>query len=326
MGRHLIEGDRYYIKAQRDIGKTIAKIASKLKVDKSTISRELNRNCGQRGYRPKQAQTNASRRWKNADKAIKLTPPLKRFITKKIRQDWSPEQITGRLRREGRSSVSHERIYQFIGEDKAAGGDLWTHLRWSSKKRRKRYGIRDRRGEIPNRRSIEKRGKKANKRKKLGHLERDLIIGNGHQGALLTVVDRKSRMTFAARLKGKSAKEVHQATLKILRPIRALLKTMTNDNGKEFASHERTAKRLKVKIYFCHPYSSYERGTNENTNGLLRQYFPKSKTDFTKVTDREVRSSLNKLNSRPRKCLGFKTPLEVIRKKLANVKNVAFVT
>ena len=326
MGRHLTQRDRYYIKAQRDTGSTIERIAKKLKVDKSTISRELNRNCGQRGYRPKQAQSKAIRRWKDAAKAIKMTPQLQRYITKKIRRDWSPEQITGRLRREGRVGVSHERIYQFIGDDKAAGGDLWTHLRWSRKKRRKRYGIRDRRGEIPNRRSIEKRGKKANKRKNLGHLERDLIIGNGYQGALLTVVDRKSRMTFAARLTGKSAKEVHQATLKTLRPIRTLLKTITNDNGKEFASHEQTAKRLKVKIYFCHPYSSYERGTNENTNGLLRQYFPKSRTDFTKVSNREVRSSLNKLNSRPRKCLGFKTPLEVIRKKLEKVKNVAFVT
>jgi IS30 family transposase len=326
MGRHLTQEDRYYIKAQKDTGKTLDKIAKKLKVDKSTISREISRNSGQRGYRPKQAQAKASRRWKEAPKAIKMTPQLKSYITKKIRQDWSPEQISGRLKREERSSVSHERIYQFIGEDKVTGGDLWKHLRWSSKKRRKRYGIRDRRGEIPNRRSIEKRGKKANKRKKLGHVERDLIIGNAHQGALLTVVDRKSRMTFAARLNGKSAKEVHQATLKALRPIRALLRTMTNDNGKEFASHERTSKRLKVKIYFCHPYSSYERGTNENTNGLLRQYFPKSKTDFTKVSNREVRSSLNKLNRRPRKCLGFKTPIEVIRKKLAKVRNVAFVT
>lgn len=326
MGRHLTHGDRYYIKAQRDMGKSIEKIARKLKVNKSTISRELSRNCGKRGYRPKQAQEKARRRWEGAAKATKMNRPLKVYLTKKIRQDWSPEQITGRLRLEDLVSVSHERIYQFIGEDKAAGGDLWTHLRWSNKKRRKRYGVRDRRGEIPNRRSIEKRGKKANKRKKLGHLERDLMIGNGHRGALLTIVDRKSRMTFAVRLNGKSAKEVHQATLKTLRPIQSLLKTMTNDNGKEFAAHERTAKRLKVKVYFCHPYSSYERGTNENTNGLLRQYFPKSKTDFTKVSNREVRTSLNKLNGRPRKCLGFKTPLEIIRKKLAKVKNVAFVT
>jgi IS30 family transposase len=326
MGRHLTQEDRYYIKGQRDTGKTIERIAEKLKVDKSTISRELGRNCGERGYRPKQAQAKADQRWMGAAKAIKMTPQLKSYITKKIRLDWSPEQVTGRLKREGRSGVSHERIYQFIGEDKASGGDLWKHLRWSSKKRRKRYGIRDRRGEIPNRRSIEKRGRKANKRKKLGHVERDLIIGNGHQGALLTVVDRKSRMTFAARLKGKSAKEVHQVTVKTLRPIRDLLKTMTNDNGKEFASHERTAKRLEVKVYFCHPYSSYERGTNENTNGLLRQYFPKSKTDFTKVSNRVVRSSLNKLNSRPRKCLGFRTPLEVIKKRLAKIKKVAFVT
>lgn len=326
MGRHLTQEDRYDIKAQMDSGKTIEKIAKKLKVHKSTVSRELDRNSGDRGYRPKQAQRKADRRWRAAPKAIKMTSHLKFYITSKIREEWSPEQITGRLKREGREGVSHERIYQFIGEDKANGGDLWKHLRWSNKKRRKRYGVRDRRGEIPNRVSIEKRGRKANKRKKLGHVERDLIIGKGHQGALLTIVDRKSRMTFAARVNGKSAKEIHQATLKTLRPIRELLRTITNDNGKEFSSHERTAKRLKVKIYFCHPYSSYERGTNENTNGLLRQYFPKSKTDFRKVSNREVRSSLNKLNGRPRKCLGFRTPLEVIKKKLSKSKKVAFVT
>jgi transposase, IS30 family len=326
MGRHLTQEDRYYIKAQSDIGKTIEQIAKKLKVHKSTISRELSRNSGERGYRSKQAQRKASERWRGAAKAIKMTSPLKAYITAKLRQDWSPEQITGRLKRDGRRGVSHERIYQFIGDDKASGGDLWKHLRWSSKQRRKRYGIRDRRGEIPNRVSIEKRGKKANKRKRIGHVERDLIIGKGHQGALLTIVDRKSRMTFALRVKGKSAKEIHQATLKALRPVRTIIRTITNDNGKEFASHQQTAKRLKVKIFFSHPYSSYERGTNENTNGLLRQYFPKSKTDFTKVATREVRSVVNKLNRRPRKCLGFRTPLEVIKKKLSKSKKVAFVT
>lgn len=326
MGVHLKYEDRCHIKAQREAGKTLAEIAKKLKVDKSTISRELQRNGGRKGYRPKQAHRKADERWQAAPKAVKLTPKLRRHITAKLRADWSPEQITGRLKREGSPRVSHERIYQFIGEDKQAGGDLWTHLRWSSKKRRKRYGVRDRRGQIPGRRSIEKRGRKANRRKRVGHLERDLVLGKNQQGALLTVVDRKSRMTFAVRVMSKSAREIHQATLQALRPIRKIVRTVTNDNGKEFARHRQTEKRLQAKIYFTHPYSSYERGSNENTNGLLRQYFPKRSTDFTQVSQRQVGRALNLLNRRPRKCLGFRTPLEVLRKELSKSRKVAFVT
>lgn len=325
MGGHLTEEDRYHIKGLLEAGKNQTEIATKLKVDKSTISRELKRNSGQKGYRPKQANVKARQRWLSAPKAEKITKKIAKYISDCIRNDWSPEQISGRMKREGGVTLSHERIYQFVGEDKKNGGDLWTHLRWSCRKRKKRYGTRDRRGEIRGRRSIEKRKRKSNKRKKIGHMERDLILGTKHKGALLTVVDRKSRMTFAVRVKSKSSREIHTATLKALKPIKSVIETMTNDNGKEFADHKRTEKRLKAKIYFTHPYSSYERGTNENTNGLLRQYFPKNKTDFTKVTTRQVTAALNKLNNRPRKCLGFKTPLEVTRKELSKMKNVAFV-
>lgn len=325
MGGHLSYEDRCRIKAYRDTGKTLDKIARKLKVDKSTISREMERNTGRRGYRPKQAERKARERWQEAGKAIKVTPKLREWIFAKLRQDWSPEQISGRLRRESRPGISHEWIYQLIGEDKRLGGELWTHLRWS-RKRHKRYGVRDRRGQIPRRRSIEKRGRKANRRKRIGHLERDLMLGRCGQGALLTVVDRKSRMTFAVRVQSKSAREIHQATLQVLRPIRKIVRTLTNDNGKEFAKHRRTEKRLQAKIYFSHPYSSYERGTNENTNGLLRQYFPKGSTDFTKVTNREVGRATSRLNRRPRKCLGFRTPVEILRKELSKSKKVAFVT
>ena len=326
MGDHLTYMDRCEIKARGSIGQTQQEIAQKLKVSQSTISREIHRNGGRRGYRSKQADRKACERWQSSPKAMKLTKKLQKYIAGKLRLEWSPEQITGRLRREDRPCVSHERIYQLIGEDKRAGGDLWTHLRWSSKKRRKRYGVRDRRGVIRHCRSIEKRGRKANRRKRVGDLERDLVIGKRQQGALLTVIDRKSRMTFAVRVMSKSAREIHQATLQVLRPIRKIVRTVTNDNGKEFARHRRTEKRLKAKIYFTHPYSSYERGSNENTNGLLRQYFPKRRTDFTQVTQREVRRVLNRLNRRPRKCLGFRTPLEVLKKELSKSKKYAFVT
>lgn len=326
MGCHLTYKDRCEIKAWKAAGYGQEYIARKLKINQSTVSRELIRNQGGRGYRPKQAHRIAHERWQLAPKAVKMTKELRKWISCKLRQDWSPEQISGRLKRKGRPTVSHERIYQFVGEDKCAGGDLWTHLRWSQKKRRKRYGGRDRRGQIPGRRSIEKRGRKANKRKRIGHLERDLMIGRNHKGALFTAVDRKSRMTFAVTVRSKSAKEIHRATLRALRPIRKILKSVTNDNGTEFAEHKRTERRLKVKIYFSHPYSSYERGSNENTNGLIRQYFPKKSTDFSKATMPQIRSMLNKLNRRPRKCLGFRTPLEVLKKELLKSKKYAFVT
>jgi IS30 family transposase len=166
MGGHLTEGDRYHIKAQLEAGKTQAEIAIKLKVDKSTISRELKRNSGLKGYRPKQANKIAIARWRAAEKATKLTPALAKYLADCLRKDWSPEQISGRMRLGDGVTLSHERIYRFIGEDKAAGGDLWTHLRWSHRKRKKRYGLRDRRGEIRGRRSIEKRKRKANKKEK----------------------------------------------------------------------------------------------------------------------------------------------------------------
>ena len=323
--RHLTKEDRYHIKAQKDVGKSVAKIAKKIGCDKSTISRELRRNRGRRGYRPKQAHWMARDRWEGAEKAIKMTPKLIRVVEGRLRQKWSPEQISGRLKRECQPHVSHERIYQHVLDDKQNGGELWRCLRWPHRRRRKRYGRADSRGEIPGRVSIEKRGRKANKRKRVGHLERDLVIGKNHQGALLTIVDRKSRLTLAARVMGKTAKEVHTATVAVLKPIRKALKTITNDNGKEFASHKKTAKELNVKIYFSHPYSSWERGTNENTNGLLRQYYPKKTTDFTKVAAREVSRVVSELNSRPRKGLGFRTPFEVFQKAV-RVKNVALVT
>ncbi len=186
-GGHLTFEDRCHIKAQRASGKTLDEICKSLKVNKSTISRELRRNRGKKGYRPKQAEGKAQERWRAAWKRRKLTTKLRQFIAAKLREDWSPEQIAGRLKQKGRRHVSHERIYQLVGEDKAEGGDLWRHLRWSAKRRRKRYGIRDRRGEIPHRRSIEKRKRKANKRRQVGHLERDLIIGKKQKGALLVL-------------------------------------------------------------------------------------------------------------------------------------------
>jgi len=175
--RHLTIEDRYHIKAQRDAGKSSARIARKVGCHKSTINRELLRNKGKRGYRAKQAHRLARDRWEEAEKGFKMTPDLVGVIAGRLRQKWSPEQISGRLKREGKTHVSHERIYQYVLDEKGSGGDLWRCLRWSHRCRRKRYGRPDCRGKIPDRVSIEKRGRKANKRKRVGHLERDLVFG-----------------------------------------------------------------------------------------------------------------------------------------------------
>ena len=189
---------------------------------------------------------------------------------------------------------------------------MYKHLR-CQKKRRKRCGVYDRRGKIPNQTSIEERPEIVERRERLGDLEIDTVIGKGHQGGLVTVVDRASRYTFIGRIESKQADEVQDTTIRLLEPVSDRLHTITSDNGKEFAGHQAIANELEVEYYFAHPYASWERGTNENTNGLIRQYFPK-KTNFLEVTDEEVEQVANRLNHRPRKSLGYLTPHEVFSK------------
>ena len=199
-----------------------------------------------------------------------------------------------------------------ILKDKSKAGDLHTHLR-SRKKRKKRYGSQNRRGMILNRVSIEKRPAVVDQRSRIGDWEIDTIIGAHHQGVLLSLVERKSRLCLIARLANKSAQEVERTTINLLDSIKEKVHTVTSDNGKEFAKHESIAKNLDAKFFFAHPYASWERGLNENTNGLIRQYFPK-KTQFNHISDQQVQSVMEKLNNRPRKCLGMKTPNQVFFK------------
>ena len=196
-------------------------------------------------------------------------------------------------------SLHHETIYQLVYADKANGGNLYTHLRIVSKPYRKRYGSYDRRGQIKNRVSIDKRPAVVDKLSRVGDWEGDTVIGKGHSGALLTLVECKTLYTVIVRLNGKRADLLAEAVIANMRPLKHKVKTITLDNGFEFTKHESIAKALEAKIYFAHPYSSWERGINENTNGLIWQYFPKS-TDFSKVTDQQVRWVMNRLNSRPR--------------------------
>lgn len=311
----LTQDERYHISGLLKAHYTQAKIAHELNRSSSTISRELSRNTGKKGYRPKQAQRLADERRHQAAKALKWTVEVERQVVYYLKQKWSPEQISHRLKQDKKIRISHERIYQFILQDKQSGGELYKHLRHSHKKRKKRYGHADRRGIIKNRVSIEKRPKIVAHRKRIGDWEGDTVIGKNHQGALVTLVDRLSLKTFIKRVPNKQANEVSAACLKCLWPYRKVTHTITLDNGKEFAGHETIAAKLKADIYFAHPYSSWERGTNENTNGLIRQYVPKG-SSFENLTDQAIQRIEDALNNRPRKCLGWLTPNEIFEQHL----------
>ncbi len=305
----LTQGERYLIYAYMQAGQGRSEIAQRLGRDKSTVYRELRRNSGEHEYCPNQANRSALAR-RSAKVRSRFSSPLWPSVEQLIREDWSPEQISGRLVLEHGNTISHETIYQYIYADKAAGGDLHQHLR-CQKKRRKRYGgARDRRGVIPNRISIDKRPAIVDRRQRIGDWEGDTVIGKGHKGALVTMVERKSLYTVLGSVPRRKAHAVREVMTSELGPIEDKVLTMTVDNGKEFTDHEKIAKALDTKIYFAHPYSSWERGTNENTNGLIRQYFPKSRI-LTNVTREEVKSAADRLNNRPRKKLGFRTPHEV---------------
>lgn len=308
--KHISLEERHYIELSIRNGLSHTKIAEILNRHQSCISREVKRNTGKRGYRHNQADKFATERHKNKAKAIKLTAEIKEQIDHYIREDWSPEQIVGRLKLKGSISLHHETIYQYILEDKQAGGQLYTHLRHQNKTYRKRYGAGHNRTGIPNRVDIDERPVEANNRERVGDWEADTIMGKNHQGAIVTLDDRKSKLRLAAPLGGKKAINVKEAMIKLLQPVHSYVKTITFDNGKEFTLHETIAKTLKCKTYFAKPYHSWERGQNENANGLLRQYFPKS-MELVSVTTKQVIDAVDKLNSRPRKCLGYKTPYEV---------------
>ena len=308
--KQLTEGQRYQIAALKEAGKSNKEIAVIVEVSEGTISRELRRNGGKQGYRPQQAHHTACQRKRAATKAIKMTPEIIVLVNEQIRCDWSPEQVSGWLIKQHGIYLSHERIYQHIWADKRLGGDLYTYLRQAHKQRRKKYGSTDKRGQICNRVSIEQRPDIVDEKSRIGDWEIDTVIGQNHKGALVTIVERKSKFTVLQQVETKQAEGVTMATITLLGPYSDKVFTITADNGKEFAGHETIAKELDAQVYFAHPYSSWERGLNENTNGLIRQYFPKG-SSFETITDKEVAFVMHRLNNRPRKGLNYRTPHEV---------------
>ena len=302
----LAQEQRYQIYALLKIGHNQTEISEVIGSHKSTISRELRRNCGLRGYRPKQAHFKALSRHNHGP--ARIFRETWEMIAAKLRLDWSPEQISGWLRRNQAVRVSHEWIYQYILADKLTGGDLYRHLR-CQKKRRKRYGSYDRRGKLPNRVSIEERPDIVEQRQRIGDWEVDTIIGKGHQQAIVTLTERKSRFALLRKVERRTADQVRNALIDLLQPFSDRLYTITADNGKEFAEHEKVTQELKADFFFAHPYTAWERGTNENMNGLVRQYIPKNR-NFASVNETEVELVMNRLNNRPRKCLDFMSPFE----------------
>jgi IS30 family transposase len=312
--KHLTEEERYQIDDLRREGFNQKEIAGKIGRSESTLSRELRRNKGERGWRPRQAQLKAVARLvsRGTNNAKRISEAAWRYAEKHLTKDqWSPQQIAGRLELEGLETISHETIYQRILEDKKAGGDLYTHLR-CKKKRKKRYGsARSTRGAIPNRVDIDQRPAIVDSRKRMGDWEGDTIIGSHVRGAVIaSMVERKSRFTVLTKAKNKTAPVVTKRINKRMLPIAELVHTVTLDNGKEFSLHRVLAGVLDADVYFAKPYHSWERGLNENTNGLVRQYFPK-KIPFDKLTEHDLRQVEKKLNNRPRKSLGYRTPFEI---------------
>ena len=299
----LTQTQRYHIYTFMKAGLCQTEIAEIIGVHKSTISREIRRNRGKRGYCPKQAhQFTIARR----DKAkSRITNKDWELIEELICLDWSPEQTSDYCRKEQELQISHEWIYQYIYRDKRDGGSLCKHLR-CRKKRKKRYGSYEKRGQIPNRTSIDERPQVVEDRSRLGDWEADTIIGKGKKGAIVTLVDRKSRYLRMGLVSKRTKEAVKEMIITLLADFP--VHTITCDNGKEFAGHEDIAKALEASIYFAHPYSSWERGTNENTNGLIRQYIPKN-TDFSTLEKVDILFAENRLNTRPRKCLSFNSPV-----------------
>jgi len=319
--KHLTEDERYHIDELLHEGFSQAVIARKLKRSPSTLSREILRNRGERGWRPRQAQAKANERL-----AIRGVSNVKRssasawaYAKKHLSEEqWSPEQIVGRRLRENLEPISHETIYKFILEDKKTGGSLYTHLR-SQKIRKKRYGsAKSRRGAIPGRVDIDKRPIIVESRTRVGDWEGDTIIGSHDGGAVIaSMVERKSRYVCLSMAANKTTVTVIGSINDRMRSIADLVLTVTFDNGREFCSHENLSKELEAKVYFAKPYHSWERGSNENTNGLVRQYLPK-KVSFDKVSNAELMRIESKINNRPRKCLGYKTSFEVLNKLALN--------
>jgi len=324
---HLTLSQRYEISIlnKQMLSKSI--IAERIGKDKSTIYRELKRNSDGRGgqYKAELAQRKCESRHIEKNKKEAFTSSIKAFVIDYLEQDYSPEQIVGYAKRLSKPCVSVERIYQFVWKDKKKGGLLYKHLRTKGKKYKKRGNLNGGRGQIIGRVDIAQRPKIVDKKERFGDLEIDLVIGANHKGALLTINDRATGMLKMRYLENKESEVIEKNTVELLEEWMPFIHTITSDNGKEFANHKEISEELNIDFFFAKPYHSWERGANENLNGLVRQYFPK-KTNFDLIQNEQVKKIEAILNNRPRKRYGYLSPNEVFVNAINNNGLVAFIT
>jgi DHA1 family bicyclomycin/chloramphenicol resistance-like MFS transporter len=307
---HMTQAQRCSIEALLSIGMSRRGIAEKTGVNASTISREIARNSVSGVYKSGSAQEISSRRRSAACSAPKkLKGGTKTLVLERLKKDWSPEQISGRLKLQG-IFISHETIYKYVRSDRNCGGSLYKHLRHGGKKYRARSSKQAGVGCIPNRVDISERPAIVDEKLRIGDWEGDTVISHRSRCALMTLVDRHSKFLITKKIGRKTMDNINSSITKRLKNLGKPVQTITFDNGKEFAGHAKITKKTGAKIYFARPYRSCDRGLNEHTNGLIRQYLPK-KQDFQNVSHKKIREIENKLNNRPRKVLGYKTPFEV---------------
>ena len=303
----LTSEDRYAVSVLRKQGFSQAAIARALGRHPSTISREVRRNQRQRCYRSKDADDMARTRLRKSRRNRRLSEEDWVLVCSKLTERWSPEQIVGRLR--GRLRVNHETIYRYVWEDRRRGGTLWRYLRGSCKKRRKRNGSYDSRGRLAGKRPITERPPGAQKRSRVGHLEGDTMVGSSDQQGVMTLVDRKTGYVWIGKLGRRTVEEANRCAISLIKRAGRRMRTLTLDNGTEFHGYKAIEEATGVRVYFAAPHHAWERGTNENTNGLIRQYLPK-RASMARVDQRMCDWIARQLNDRPRKRHGYRTPAE----------------
>ena len=310
----LTSEERYMISALRRQGIHAAAIARNLGRHRSTICRELHRNATRHDgrYRAPKAIGYVNARRRRCRRKSQFGPQTWRRVESLLADKLSPEQIAGYLRLQQLDVISHETIYRYVRQDRHRGGSLYRHLRQANKRYRKRYRGADSRGQLPGKRSIHDRPCRVEHRREPGHWEVDTMMGRyGTKPCIVTLVERKSGFVLIGKMKARTAAEANRALLELIERHPSKLKTITADNGTEFHSYEEIERQRPVKFYFATPYHSWERGTNENTNGLIRQYLPKG-TSLVRLTQEECDAIAEQLNHRPRKRHGFKTPAQIL--------------
>jgi len=307
----LTSKERYTIFILGQANHCPAAIAKVLGRSRSTVTREIARNTvsGDGGYLFGAAQKRTDERRRDSRYGLHHTKSQYRRVDDLLAEDWSPEQISGRLKYAHEFEISYETIYRHIWADQAAGGLLYLGLRGARKKQRKGYGRPDSRGKLAGKRMIDERPAHIETRKEIGHWEIDTVIGKDEKDCIMTVVERKVGHVLIGKLPDRTKAELNKRTIKIIKQHPGMFETITADNGTEFNGYKKIESATSVKFYFAHPYHSWERGTNENTNGLIRQYIPKGQS-MANVTQRQCSEIARRLNTRPRKRLGYRTPEE----------------